>query len=142
MKQLFTEILTEIPKLEDSSYCGLFVVHPDDIKKVIDFITYEVYNHCGIEALVDEDYRYIVVNGRIHIGTTENDNWQFNHAGMQYATVLIDLGAFEKLIFDPDGNYIDSVFVNKNNKDRGFEFGYMTSRLRSNSKYNPRMVIC
>lgn len=142
MNQLFTEILTEIPKLEDSEYEGLIVVHPDDVEATIDFITYEVVLHYGVDAVVDEDHRDITVNGRIHVGTTENDNWQFNHAGMQYATVLIDLGAFDKHVFDSDGNYLDSSPVNKNNKDRGFEFRYMVSRLRSNSKYNHRMVIC
>lgn len=142
MKQLFTEISTEIPKLEDSEYCGLIVVHPDDVQAVIDFIVYAAAIYYGMGVVVNEKYKYTTVNGRIHVGTTENDNWQFNHAGMQYATILIDLGAFDKIIFDFDGNYLDSIPVNKNNKDRGFEFGYMVSRLRSNSKYNPRMVIC
>lgn len=142
MKQLFTEILTEIPKLEDSAYDGLVVVHPDDVEEVVDFIVYEIAMHYGIDAIVNEKYKYITVNGRIHVGTTENDNWHFNHAGMQYATVLIDLCAFDKHIFDSDGNYIESVPVNKNNKDRGFEFGYMASRLRTRSSYSPRMVIC
>lgn len=142
MKQLFTEILTEIPKLEDKDYHGVVVVHPDEVLEVIDYIAHQVVIHYGINALVDEEYRDITVNGVLHIGTTENDDWQFTHAGMQYATVLIDMSAFDKHIFDSDGNYVDSIPVNKNNKDRGFELGYMVSRLRTNSKYSTRMVIC
>lgn len=139
MKQLFTELLTELPKLEDSEYWGLVVVHPDDVDEIIEFICNSVNDNLNVSATVNHKYNDITVKGKIKVATAESENWQFNHAGMQYTTLLINLEAFGKAVYDSDGNYLDYKPVGVNS-EHGFP--YMISRMRSASKYLPRMVIC
>ena len=139
MKQLFTELLIEIPKLEDPKYWGLVVVHPDDVEEVIEFICDRVNNDLNLSATVNHKYNDIKVVGEIKVGTAEAKDWQFNHAGMQYTTVLINLEAFGKSVFDSDGNYVDYNPVGEKS-EQGIH--YMISRLRTESKHLQRMVIC
>lgn len=139
MKQLFTELLIEIPKIKDQEYKGLVVVHPDDVAEVIEFICNKVNNNLNLSATVNHKYNDIKVVGEIKVATTEPKDWQFNHAGMQYTTILINLEAFGKAVFDLDGNYVDYKPVGINSEHG---ISYMISRMRSNSGHSPRMVIC
>lgn len=140
MNQLFTEILTEIPKLEDKDYDCCVIVHPEDIKAVLDFICENTAKHFDTDVIVNHKHNYIMFEGRIHVVTAKSEDWHMReHAGMQYATILIDMSAFGKFveskedypIFEPVGvtKFEDSI-------------PYMVSRLRTNSKYSPRMAIC
>lgn len=143
MKQLFKEILIEIPKLKDKDYECCVIVHPEDVEEVLKFINSAAVGHYK-ESTYVEFNRYfsrIKVNGCISIATTQTKDWfMVEHAGMQYTTILIDLDAFGKNVFDSDGNYANYVPVNKDNVKHGFD--YMISRLRPMSQYSPRMVIC
>lgn len=138
MKQLLEEILTEIPKLEDYNYSGLVVVHPEDVEEILKFIHNNI-NNSPDEVVVNSKYKHIKLQGCIRICTTEAENWQFNHAGMQYTTILISLEAFGRHTHDSDGKYIDYKPVGIKSEHG---FAYMITRLRSKSKFLPRMVIC
>ena len=141
LNQLFTEILTEIPKLEDEDYDCCIVVHPEDIQDVLDFICKNTAKYFDADVIVNHKHNYIWMEGKIHIVTTKSEDWHMReHAGMQYATILIDMSAFGKFVESKDEGYpvFEPVGVTK------FEdsIPYMVSRIRTNSKYKPRMVIC
>jgi uncharacterized short protein YbdD (DUF466 family) len=143
LKQLFTELLIEVPKLEDKDYECCVIVHPEDIEEVLKFINSAATEYYKESAYVECNryFNHIKVNGYIRIGTVEVEDWHMvNHAGMQYTTMLIDIESFGKYVEHENDKYpvFEPVGLTK------FEdsLPYMVSRLRSNSKYSTRMVIC
>ena len=143
MKQLFSEILTEIPKLDDKYYYCCIVVHPEDVEEVLQFVANNATEHYS-ETISIGWNRYfgeVKVNGCVSVRTAQTEGWHMmEHAGMQYTTILIDMGAFGKNVQYENEEYptFEPVGVTK------FEdsIPYMVSRLRTNSKYGHRMVVC
>lgn len=137
-EQLFNELAVEYTKMFDPSYTGLVVVHPDDVDGIIEFLT-------SSSDIVIEQRKYganleVKDGGNLYVRTATADNWHFNHAGMQYTTVIVSADHGGKCIFDANGEFKE--FVKVCNVRPSESIPYMLSRLRSQSKYPERFVYC
>lgn len=141
MRQVFTEILTEIPKLLDPNYCGVVIVRPNDIKEVFDFISEKVKGF-GCIRIDNKMLKFKSTKGygNLSIRTTENSMWHYDHAGCQYTTIILDLNCFGKHLVNLEGEYVGFEPVGSSNTEDPIL--YMMSRMRSHSIHNPRFVLC
>lgn len=139
MEQLFNELIVESAKIYDPNYIGLVVVHPDDVDSVVEFMR-NVSSDMVIEQKKYGATLKVKEGGEMHVRTATSDNWHFNHAGMQYTTIIISAGHKGKCVFDVDDSFKE--FVNVCNVKLSESIPYMISRLRSQSKHPERLVYC